>query len=96
MAQRTGTARRKTRRKLKKPAKLKGKFAIRKFMQRFNSGDKVVLCADPVYQKGMYWRRFHGMIGVVDGHKGRSYEVVISDGGKRKTLIVNPVHLKRV
>ncbi len=59
-------------------------------------GERVVLKAEPSYHKGLYFHRFHGKIGVVKAKKGRYYEVVVRDGGKQKTLIVHPVHLKKV
>jgi len=95
MATRIGGFRRKTRDKLAKPQKQKGKMSLTKFFQKFNEGDKVYLKADPAYQKGMYFPRFHGKVGVLKGKKGRCYEVQIKDFGKDKTLIVHPVHLQR-
>lgn len=96
MAKRTGTSRRKTRNKFKKPIATRGRIPIRGLLQSFNTGDKVVLCADPCYQKGMYFRRFHGKIGVVQKARGRVYEVSLKDAGKSKIILVNPVHLRRV
>ncbi|MFH1510640.1 MAG: 50S ribosomal protein L21e [Candidatus Woesearchaeota archaeon] len=96
MAKRTGTSRRKTRNKFRKPISTRGRIPIRGFLQSFKSGEKVVLLADPCYQKGMYFRRFHGKIGVVHKARGKIYEVLLKDSGKEKTLLVNPVHLRRV
>jgi len=91
-----GSFRRKTRSKLRKHYKTKGKISIRKFFQEFNEGDRVVLKAEPAYQKGMYYPRFHGKSALVLGQRGRCYEVLIKDGKKDKMLIVHPVHLKKV
>jgi large subunit ribosomal protein L21e len=96
MAKRMGAPRWKTRNKFKRTAAEKGRLFIGKFLQTFSQGEKVLLCADPSYQKGMYFRRFHGRVGVVAGKRGRSYEVLVKDGGKTKTLVVSPVHLRRV
>ena len=95
MVQRKGGFRRKTRHKLKKNVRDKGKISIRRYSQVFNSGDRVILYAEPAVQKGMYFPRFHGKAGVVKSKKGKCYEVLISDGNKEKTLIVHPVHLKK-
>jgi len=95
MATRIGGFRRKTRSKFSKPQKEKGKLSLTRFFQKFNEGDKVYLKADPAYQKGMYFPRFHGKVGVLTGKKGRCYEVQVNDLGKQKTLIVHPVHLKK-
>ena len=96
MAKRIGKGRKGTRKIFRKPARLKGKFSIRKFLQKFEPGEKVQLQVDPSYQKGLYFPRFHGRMGVVKGKRGRCYEVVVKDGGKQKIFIVNPVHLKKV
>jgi large subunit ribosomal protein L21e len=53
------------------------------------------LCAEPAYQKGMYYPRFHGKSGIVSGMRGDCYEIVIKDSAKQKTLVVHPIHLKR-
>ncbi|MFC1768954.1 50S ribosomal protein L21e [Nanoarchaeota archaeon] len=95
MAKRIGGFRRKTRGKLSKPAKAKGKLSLTKFFQTFKEGDRVFLSAEPAYQKGLYFPRFHGKSGVVLGQKGRCYEIEIKDFRKKKTLVVHPAHLKR-
>jgi len=94
MARRTGGFRRKTRSKLKRTEK--GKILIRKFIQKFEEGQKVLLSADSSIQKGMYFPRFHSKIGVVKGKKGRCYEIKIKDGNKEKMVIVHPSHLRKV
>jgi large subunit ribosomal protein L21e len=96
MVTRMGGSRRKTRSKLKKSIANRGKLSITAFLQEFKDGDKVVLKADPSYQKGMYFPRFHGKVGVVMGRRGDSYKVDIKDFRRHKTLFVHPVHLKRL
>lgn len=44
----------------------------------------------------MYFPRFHGISGLIKAKRGKCYEVEINDKGKRKTLIVHPIHLKRL
>ena len=95
MANRKGGFRRRTRYKFKKPISASGKLNQRRFFQKLEAGDKVQLTAEPAYQKGMYFPRYHGKVGVVKGAKGECYNVEIDDHGKAKTLIVHPVHLKR-
>lgn len=95
MAQRIGGFRRKTRNKLKKSRGDKGKISIRKYFQQFKIGERVLLSAEPAVQQGMYFPRFHSKTGVIKDKKGSCYEVMIKDGGKEKTLIVHPVHLKK-
>lgn len=96
MTKRIGGFRRKTRNKLKKLAKNKGKIRIKDYFQQFKIDEKVILKAEPAVQTGMYFPRFHAKTGVVKGKKGKCYEVRIKDGGKKKTLIVHPVHLQKV
>lgn len=95
MVQRKGGFRRKTRHKLKKNVRAKGKISIRRYSQVFNNGDRVILKAEPAVQKGMYFPRFHGKAGVINGKRGKCYEVLIKDGGKKKTLVIHPIHLKK-
>lgn len=92
---RVGGFRRKTRYKLQKTYKTRGKISIRHFFQKFTVGDSVHLVAEPAYQQGMYNPRFYGRVGVVSGMQGDCYLIDIKEGGKEKTLIVHPVHLKR-
>ena len=93
---RIGGFRRKTRHKLSKNIKAKGKIALTRFFRKFSEGDRVAFSAEPAYQKGMYNPQFHGKIGVVTGKKGGCYEVTFKDFKKQKKAIVHPVHLKKV
>lgn len=95
MVKRIGGLRRKTRYKLRKEQRRRGKISITNYFQSFDTGDKVYLNAESAVQKGMYYPRFMGKSGIIKGKRGRCYEVAINDLGKNKTLIVHPVHLKR-
>ncbi|MBW2996040.1 50S ribosomal protein L21e [Candidatus Woesearchaeota archaeon] len=92
---RIGTTRRKTRHKLSKTSRKKGKISLTAYFQKFEKGDKVVLIAEPAVQKGMYHPNYYGKMGTIKGKKGRCYEVAIKDKSKQKVLIVHPVHLKK-
>lgn len=94
MVTRIGGFRRKTRYKLQKNFRKKGKLSLSSYFQNFNVGDKVCLVAESSIQKGMYHPRFHGTVGVVKGKMGRCYEVSIKDFNKPKTVVVHPIHLK--
>lgn len=96
MAMRIGGKRRKSRQKMRKDMHTRGKFPIIKFFQEFKEGDSVQLKAEPAYQKGIYHLDFHGKAGIVVGKQGSNYKVEIRDGGKRKCLLVHPVHLQRM
>lgn len=91
----TGGFRRKTRSLFKKHRREKGKLSLRRYLQIFKEGERVKLIVESSIHKGMYHPRFYGKNGVVKGKKGRCYEILITDGGKQKTLIVHPIHLKK-
>jgi len=95
MAKRLGGIRRKTRYKFKKEKRTKGKISITRFLQSFNVGDRVYLDVEPAVQKGMYYPPFLGKTGVIEGKRGKCYEVKIKDFNKEKMLIIHPVHLKK-
>ena len=96
MAQRIRGTRRKTRHKLQKNTRDKGKISITRFFQEFVKGDKVLLAAEPAVQTGMYDPRFHSKVGMVESKRGHCYNVAIKDGGKAKSLIVHPIHLRKM
>lgn len=95
MVQRIGGFRRKTRHKLKKNVKNKGKISIKNYYQTFEEGDKVHLVAEPAVQDGMFFPRFQGKSGIVKNLRGKCYVVQIKDGNKKKEVIVHPIHLRR-
>ncbi len=96
LVKRIGSFRRKTRHKLGKKTRKKGKINLSKYFQTFKIGEKVILKAESAVQKGMYRPVFHGKSGIVNAKKGRCYEVSIKDKNKQKTIIVHPIHLKRI
>ena len=93
---RIGRSRRKTRAKFTKSNRAKGKISLSRFFQEFKEGDKVLLSVEPAIQKGMYDRKFISKSGIIKKKNGKCYEVNINDRNKEKTLIVHPVHLKRI
>ncbi|MFW5865807.1 MAG: 50S ribosomal protein L21e [Nanoarchaeota archaeon] len=96
MVNRVGGFRRKTRHKFRKNIRDRGKLSQKKFFQTFSEGDKVLLNAESSYQRGMYFPRFHGKVGIVGDQVGRCYKVKIKDFSKEKTMIVHPVHLVKL
>lgn len=95
MVQRTGGFRRKTRAKLSKSPRQKGKISIRRYLDSFEPGSRVLLAAEPAIQYGMYHPRFHGKAGIVLGQQGECFVVSIRDGGKQKEIVIHPAHLRR-
>ena len=96
MTKRIGGSRRKTRHKLAKTVRYRGKVSLARYFEKFNPGDKVCLAAEPSVHEGLYYPRFHGKAGVVLGKRGKCYEVMIKDVTMKKTVVVHPVHLKRM
>lgn len=80
-------------RKLKKKVRERG-ISLRKFLQEFEVGQRVIIDIEPASQKGMPHPRYQGRSGVVVGRRGRAFLVQIRDGSKLKTLISRPEHLK--
>ncbi|RLI75868.1 50S ribosomal protein L21e [Archaeoglobales archaeon] len=80
-------------RKLRKRVREKG-IRIRRVLQTFDVGQSVHIDIEPAVHKGMPHPRFQGRTGVVIGQRGKAYLVKIRDGGKYKTLIVRPEHLR--
>lgn len=94
MVDRVGGMRRNTRQKMRKNVRSRGKVSIREYLKSYEVGDKVLLHAEPAIQKGMYFPRFYGKMGIVSKRVGSCYEVKINDFGKNKTVVAHPVHLK--
>ena len=92
--ERTGGSRRKSRYKLTKEIRDRGKISVSRFMQDFVAGQRVHLIMEPAFFRGTYHTRFIGKTGTIKSLRGKCYEVSINDGGKEKTLLVHPVHLK--
>jgi len=95
MTKRIGGFRRKTRDKLKKAPREKGKISLTRYFQELKQGQQVVLKLEPSIHKGMFLPRFYGKTGTIGKKRGECYEVLIRDGNKPKTLIVHPIHVKR-
>ena len=96
MVKRIGTIRRKTRHKLSKKPRQKGKISLSKYFQKFENNEKVVLVAEPSVSKGTYHPRYYGKLGKILSKEGSCYKVLVKDQGKEKELTIHPVHLKKV
>lgn len=86
--------RRKTRQRLRKPPRERGMQPLGRLLREYKAGDKVVIKIDPSVHKGMPHSRYHGKVGDVEERRGRAYVVKLKEGGKTKTLIVRPEHIK--
>ena len=95
MVKRSKGIRSKSRHILRKKTRERGLSPITRSLREFKEGESVHIVLDPSIQKGMPHIRFHGYTGKIKGKQGEAYLVGIKDGGKQKTLIVRPEHLRR-
>ena len=87
MVKRTGGPRKKTRHKLQKKPRTRGKIKIRKILDTFKAGERVRILQEPGAQRGMPHPRFKNLIGVVIKKQGDAYIISIKDGNKEKKVI---------
>jgi large subunit ribosomal protein L21e len=83
-----------TRGKLSNKPRERGASPPQRAIQEYEVGQKVHLTLDPSVSEGRFHPRFNGHTGTVVGTQGRAFKVEINDGGKDKTLITRPAHLK--
>lgn len=95
MVKRAGSFRARTRKKLRKVPRTRGKVTITRMLQGFKAGEQVVIKQEPAIHAGMPHPRFKGIGGTVVGKQGTAYKIRIRDKNATKTLIAAPVHLLR-
>jgi large subunit ribosomal protein L21e len=95
MVQRIGNGRSRTRHLFSKYFRTKGKISVSKYFASFEIGEKVILKVDPIFQKGLFHKRFQGKRGIVQGKRGNCYVIEIKDGKKKKQIITYPIHIKK-
>jgi large subunit ribosomal protein L21e len=83
--------RRGTRRKMK--ARVRDKFKVTPFLQKFKLKDKVVINQNPLSQSGSPHPRFKGQIGEIVGKRGKAYVIEVKSNKKIKRIIAKPEHL---
>lgn len=86
----------KTRQKLRKHVRERGKPPIKNITQDFSEGDRVSIKINPSVPDGEPHPKFHGNIGTIIGKQGQSYIIDIKEGGKSKKVISRPEHLARM
>ncbi|QCC47171.1 50S ribosomal protein L21e [Halobellus limi] len=83
-----------TRGKLSNKPRERGTSPPQRAIAEYDEGQKVHLKIDPSVRGGRFHPRFNGHTGEVVGKQGRAFKVRIVDGGKEKTLIARPAHLR--
>ena len=73
----------------------RGKLRLSKYFKEFKEGDSVAIVRNLAVRAG-FPKRMIGKSGKVKSSRGRYKEVEIKDGGKMKTFIIHPIHLKRL
>jgi large subunit ribosomal protein L21e len=96
MAVRSKGLRSKSRNKLTKSPRERGRPPVTHSLREFPQGSRVAIKINPAILKGMPHIRFQGFTGVVQGRQGEAFDVLIHDGNKPKHLVVRPEHLKTV
>lgn len=84
-----------TRQKLSNPPRERGTSPPQRAVQEFEPGDSVHLTLDPSVRDGRFHPRFNGHTGEVLDRQGAAYRIRINDGGKEKTVLAKPAHLRR-
>jgi len=83
-----------TREKLSNDPRDRGTSPPQRAVQSFEEGEKVHLKLDPSVSDGRFNPRFDGLTGEIVGTQGAAYQVLVTDGGKEKTLVAKPAHLR--
>jgi large subunit ribosomal protein L21e len=96
MVTRTGGFRYKTRHKLQKKARDRGKLPINKILSTYKIGDRVRIIQEPSQHSAMPHPRFKNVVGIVKKIMGTSYMVELKDLRKTKHVISKPVHLRKL
>jgi large subunit ribosomal protein L21e len=79
----------------RQPPRKKGKLSLSQFFQSFNKGDSVAIVQE-LSQIFGYKKRIQGRTGKIVAKRGSAYEVAIKEGNKPKTLLLRPIHLKKL
>lgn len=78
-----------------KTARDKRKKNLAKHFPTIKEGDYVALIRELSF-KPCFPSRFHGLTGKVLVKQGKAYVVEFFDQDKKKTIAVNPIHLKKI
>jgi len=76
-----------------KEVRERGLPPITRFLREFEVGERVMVRIEPSDPHGQPHPRYQGRTCTVVARSGRAYRIAFLDGGKRKELIANPIHL---
>ena len=83
-----------SRKLMTKDPRQRGMPSLGKLLHVYKEGDKVDILINPSIHGGQPHRRYHGRVGIIQGPRGRAYEVLTTLGKKNKLLIIRPEHLR--
>ena len=83
-----------TRKLFRKSARQKGLKSLRYLLEPIDVGQRVDILLNSAMQKGRPHRRYNGKSGGVVEKRGQSYVIDVKIGGKVKTIIARPEHLR--
>ncbi len=78
-----------------KRSRKRGKISLSRYFKEFKDGERVAVVRN-FSVKANFPKRINGKSGKIDGSRGRYKLVKIKDGGKMKTFIIHPIHLKKL
>ncbi|HYA57074.1 MAG TPA: 50S ribosomal protein L21e [Thermoplasmata archaeon] len=76
-----------------KEVRERGLPPVTRFLREFEVGEKVIVRLEPSDPHGQPHPRYQGRTCTVVAKSGRAYRIEFLDGGKRKELVANPIHL---
>ena len=79
----------------KKKPKEKGKMKFKIAFQELKPGDIVAISRN-LSEKANFHKRMGGRTGTVQSKRGRAYIIKIKDHNETKTMILNPIHIKKI
>ena len=83
-----------SRKLMTKKVRQRGMPSLGRLLRTYTEGDRVDIIIDSAIHGGQPHKRYHGRVGVIQGRRGRSYEVETTLGKKTKLLIIRPEHLR--
>ena len=76
-----------------KEVRERGLPPVSRFLREFEVGDRVIVRIEASDPHGQPHPRYQGRTCTVVAKSGRAYRIQFLDGGKRKELVANPIHL---
>ncbi len=96
MAKRSRGPRSKSRYKMMKEHRDKGMPPVTHTLREYDPGTAVAVVINSSVHGGMPHPRFQGLTGTVEGKQGDAFVVKVKVGGKTKTLVARPEHLRAI